>query len=83
MINNIEMADLREEPAYSFIVILSVSDGPGPVWETCHQWCVMSRSTFKLMDDLTFMKQHNIGPYQWLPHSIIVPGLNANKDSQH
>lgn len=49
MINNIEMADLREEPAYSFVVFLSVSDGPGPVLETCNQRCVMISSTFKLM----------------------------------
>lgn len=49
MINNIEMADLREEPAYSFVVFLSVSDGPGPVLETCNQRCVMIPSTFKLM----------------------------------
>lgn len=39
MINNIEMADLREEPAYSFIVFLSVSDGPGPVWDMSSEMC--------------------------------------------
>lgn len=34
MINHIEMADLGEEPAYGFVVFLSVPDGPGPVLET-------------------------------------------------
>lgn len=57
MINNIQMANLREEPAYSFVVFLSVSDGPGPVLETRHQKWLMTPSTFKLMNSLTLRHQ--------------------------
>lgn len=53
MVNNIELADLGEEPAYSFVVFLSVPDGSGPVSETSHQRCGMIPLAVKLMDDLT------------------------------
>lgn len=37
MINNIERADLREEPAHGLVVFLPVSDGPRPVLKTRRQ----------------------------------------------
>lgn len=54
MINNIEVADLREEPAYGFVVFLSVSDGPGPGTHTWHQRGERITTTFGPRDDLTF-----------------------------
>lgn len=52
MINNIEVADLGEEPANGFFVFLSVSDGPRPVQQTRHQRGVVI--TTEPNDDLAF-----------------------------